>query len=76
MNYTPCRTCTLGIQRYIAVVGEVSISLSGSGEETCTHWNDMVANFHVGDTLTDALDDTTTFVTEDDGESTFWILAC
>lgn len=36
----------------------------------------MVADLYVGNTLADALDDTTTFVTQDDWEGTFWVLAC
>lgn len=35
----------------------------------------MVARLHVGDTLTDGLDDTGTFVTQDDGERALRVLA-
>lgn len=37
--------------------------------------NDIVADLHVGDALTNGLNNTSTFVTEDDGESTLGILA-
>lgn len=36
----------------------------------------MVSDLNVGDALTDALDDTTTLVAENDREGTFGILAC
>ena len=35
----------------------------------------MVARLHIGDTLTNGLDDTSTLVSEDDGESTLRVLA-
>lgn len=35
----------------------------------------MVANLHVGDALTDRLDNTSTLVTQDNGEGTLGILA-
>lgn len=45
-------------------------------EKDCpTHGNDMVAHLHIGDALTNALDYTTSLVTEDDRESAFGILA-
>lgn len=37
--------------------------------------NDIVAGLHGGDALADRLDDTSTLVTEDDGESTFRVLS-
>lgn len=37
--------------------------------------DDMVANLDVGDALTNGLDDTSTLVSKDDGESTLWVLA-
>jgi hypothetical protein len=45
-------------------------------EKDCpTHGNDMIADLHIGDALTNALDYTTSLVTEDDRESAFGILA-
>lgn len=35
----------------------------------------MVAGLHVGDTLADRLDNTSAFVSQDDGEGTFGVLA-
>jgi hypothetical protein len=35
----------------------------------------MVARLHIGDTLANGLDDTSTLVTKDNGESTLGILA-
>lgn len=35
----------------------------------------MVARLHVGDALSDRLDDTSTLVTQDDGEGTLGVLA-
>lgn len=35
----------------------------------------MVAGLHVGDTLTDGLDDTGTLVSQDDGERALGVLA-
>lgn len=37
--------------------------------------NDVVTRLHVGDTLANRLHDTSTLVSEDDGESTLWVLA-
>lgn len=34
----------------------------------------MVTGLHIGDALADGLDDTGTLVSEDDGESTLWVL--
>lgn len=35
----------------------------------------MVARLHIGDALTNGLDNTSTLVTQDDGESSLWVLA-
>jgi hypothetical protein len=37
--------------------------------------DDMVTGLHVGDALTDGLDDTSTLVSQDDGERTLGVLA-
>jgi hypothetical protein len=37
--------------------------------------NDMIAWLHIGNTLTDGLDDTCTLMTEYDGEGAFGVLA-
>lgn len=37
--------------------------------------NDVITRLHVGDALTNRLNNTGTLVSQDDGEGTFWVLA-
>lgn len=41
-----------------------------------TYRNDVVANFHIRDTFTNALYDTSTLMSENDRESTLGVRAC
>lgn len=66
-------TFTLGGSNLAAQVGlarlaELALSTLGS-----VQGNDVIANLDIGHTLADALDDTSTLVSENDGESTLRI---
>lgn len=47
----------------------------GHSLESVLEGDNMVSGLHVGDALTNRLDDTSTLVSQDDGESTLGILA-
>lgn len=44
-------------------------------EENVLKSNDVITRLHVGDTLTNRLDNTSSFVSQDDGESSLRVLA-
>lgn len=45
------------------------------GGEYSLKCNDVVTRLHVGDALTNGLNNTGTLVSQDDGEGTFWVLS-